>query len=120
MSYGDVLGTAPTSDLRIGGFVLEAIARFVDAVHSAHVPAAVGDLADERSVGLVLIEMLEPAALAEPEERAVLQPDRIAVLVDPRGRCFAKHTSRASIRGIYQIQVEPRLLAILDLVDDLL
>jgi predicted dehydrogenase len=32
LSYGDILGTTPTSDLRIGGFVLEAIARFVDAV----------------------------------------------------------------------------------------
>ena len=27
-----MLGVTPTSDLRIGGFVLEAIARFVDAV----------------------------------------------------------------------------------------
>jgi predicted dehydrogenase len=32
MSYGDVLGTAPTSDKRAGGFVSEAIARFADAV----------------------------------------------------------------------------------------
>ncbi len=32
MSYGDVLGITPTSDLRIGGFVCEAIGRFVDAV----------------------------------------------------------------------------------------
>jgi predicted dehydrogenase len=32
LSYGDVLGVAPTSELRVGGFVLEAIARFVDAV----------------------------------------------------------------------------------------
>ncbi|MCD6030482.1 MAG: Sugar dehydrogenase [Thermomicrobiales bacterium] len=32
LSYGDVLGVTPTSDLRVGGFVLEAIARFVDAV----------------------------------------------------------------------------------------
>ena len=32
LSYGDILGTTPTSDLRIGGFVLEAIARFTDAV----------------------------------------------------------------------------------------
>ena len=32
LSYGDVLGTTPTSDLRVGGFVFEAIARFVDAV----------------------------------------------------------------------------------------
>jgi predicted dehydrogenase len=32
LSFGDVLGVTPTSDLRVGGFVLEAIARFVDAV----------------------------------------------------------------------------------------
>jgi predicted dehydrogenase len=32
LSYGDVLGVTPTSDLRVGGFVLEAISRFVDAV----------------------------------------------------------------------------------------
>ena len=32
LSYGDVLGATPTSDLRVGGFVLEAIARFADAV----------------------------------------------------------------------------------------
>jgi predicted dehydrogenase len=32
MSYGDVLGAAPTSDLRVGGFVAEAIAQFADAV----------------------------------------------------------------------------------------
>ena len=35
--------------------------------------------------------MLEAAALAEPEERAVLQPDRIAVLVHPRLRRLAQH-----------------------------
>jgi predicted dehydrogenase len=32
LSYGDVLGVTPTSDLRVGGFVLEAISRFADAV----------------------------------------------------------------------------------------
>jgi predicted dehydrogenase len=32
LSYGDVLGVTPTSDLRVGGFVLEAISRFTDAV----------------------------------------------------------------------------------------
>jgi len=32
LCYGDVLGVTPTSDLRVGGFVLEAIARFADAV----------------------------------------------------------------------------------------
>jgi predicted dehydrogenase len=32
ISYGDVLGIIPTGHQRVGGFVLEAIARFVDAV----------------------------------------------------------------------------------------
>jgi predicted dehydrogenase len=32
LCYGDVLGVTPTSDLRVGGFVLEAISRFADAV----------------------------------------------------------------------------------------
>jgi predicted dehydrogenase len=32
LSYGDVLGMTPTSDLRFGGFVAEAIAQFADAV----------------------------------------------------------------------------------------
>jgi predicted dehydrogenase len=32
LRYGDVLGATPTSDLRAGGFVAEAIAQFADAV----------------------------------------------------------------------------------------
>jgi predicted dehydrogenase len=32
LSYGDVLGTTPTSPLRVGGFVAEAISQFADAV----------------------------------------------------------------------------------------
>lgn len=32
LDYGDVLGSTPTSDLRTGGFVSEAIAQFADAV----------------------------------------------------------------------------------------
>ena len=32
LSYGDVLGMTPTSDLRVGGFVAESIAQFADAV----------------------------------------------------------------------------------------
>ena len=32
LNYGDVLGMTPTSDLRVGGFVLEAISQFADAV----------------------------------------------------------------------------------------
>ena len=32
MQYSDLLGIAPTGATRIGGFVLESIAQFVDAV----------------------------------------------------------------------------------------
>jgi hypothetical protein len=32
LKYSDLLGIAPTNGTRIGGFVLESIARFVDAV----------------------------------------------------------------------------------------
>ena len=32
LRYADLLGITPTGDTRVGGFVLEAIARFVDAV----------------------------------------------------------------------------------------
>ena len=43
LSYGDVLGVAPTSDLRVGGFVLEAIARFADAVLHGRPVLATGE-----------------------------------------------------------------------------
>lgn len=32
LAYGDITGRTPTGDRRIGGFMLEAIARFVDAI----------------------------------------------------------------------------------------
>jgi predicted dehydrogenase len=32
MAYGDVFGTIPTAPRRLGGFVKESIAQFVDAV----------------------------------------------------------------------------------------
>ena len=43
LSYGDVLGVTPTSDLRVGGFVLEAISRFVDAVLHGRPVLATGE-----------------------------------------------------------------------------
>ena len=41
------------------------------------------DLPDERAVGGVVVEMPPAAALAEPEKRSVLQPDRIGARVLP-------------------------------------
>ena len=43
LNYGDVLGVTPTSDLRVGGFVLEAIARFADAVLHGRPVLATGE-----------------------------------------------------------------------------
>ena len=44
LRYSDLLGVTPTGDTRIGGFVLESIARFVDSVlHDAPLLAGVDD-----------------------------------------------------------------------------
>ena len=64
--------------------------------------------------------MLEAAALAEPQERPVLEPHRVAVLVHPCRRRLAKQAPRAAGRRVGQVQIEPGLLAVLHLVNDLL
>ena len=65
-------------DGALGAGEIDPVVGCVDAVQRAHFPRAVGELRDQLSVGGVVIEVLESGALAEPEERAVLQPDRIA------------------------------------------
>jgi predicted dehydrogenase len=64
MRYADLIGVAPTAGGRVGGFVLEAIARFVDAVTlDAPVLAGVEDgLANTR----VLAAIERSAALGQP------------------------------------------------------
>jgi len=66
MRFGDPLGITPTGPTRVGGFVLEAIARFVDAVlRDAPVLAGVEDgLAATR----VLAAIERSAASGQPVE----------------------------------------------------
>ena len=66
LRYGDTTGIVPTGDTRIGGFVLESIARFVDAVlRGAPLLAGVEDgLASTR----VLAAIEESAARGVPVE----------------------------------------------------
>ena len=59
MAYSDVLGITPTGDHRIGGFVLESIARFVDAVLDDGPVLATGE--DGVAVTRVLLAMEESA-----------------------------------------------------------
>ena len=59
MTYSDVLGVTPTGDSRVGGFVLESIARFVDAVLEDKPVLATGE--DGVAVTRVLLAMEESA-----------------------------------------------------------
>src|SRR4030095_11335750 len=68
----------------------------------------------------VRIEVCEPAAFAQPEKRAVLQPYGITVLIHPRGRRFPKEATRVSIRCVGQPEIQPGLFTVLYLVNDLL
>ena len=90
----------------------------VDAVHSAHFPLAAGDLPHEGAVGPVVVEVLPPGALAQPQEGAVREPARGAVDVDPRLRRLAQQRRRSARLRVGDVEVEPRLLAVLDLVHD--
>ena len=67
-------------------------------------------------------KMPPPAALAEPEKRTVLQPDRIDARVlptlNPRFARFSEDMSRRARFGGGTVEVEPRLRAILNLIHD--
>ena len=64
LAYGDITGITPTSDLRIGGFMLESIARFVDAVVHGKPVLATG--ADGVAATRVLCAMIESAETGQP------------------------------------------------------
>lgn len=60
MTYGDVTGVVPTSPRRIGGFMKEAVARFVDSVVFGDPVLATGD--DGIAATTVLCAMEESAS----------------------------------------------------------
>ncbi len=64
MSYGDITGTSPTSDRRIGGFMLESIARFADAVIHGDPVLATGE--DGVIATKVLCAMMDSAESGHP------------------------------------------------------
>ncbi len=64
LAYGDITGITLTSDLRIGGFMLESIARFVDAVVHGKPVLATG--ADGVAATRVLCAMIESAETGQP------------------------------------------------------
>src|SRR5205807_4444743 len=59
------------------------------------------------------------AALAEEQERAVLEKVRWAGVLDPRLRRIAEQHSRSTACAINGTEIEPRLGAVLDVVEDL-
>ncbi|MEM7538402.1 MAG: Gfo/Idh/MocA family oxidoreductase [Chloroflexota bacterium] len=64
LAYGDITGVTPTSDLRIGGFVLESIARFVDVV--VHDQPIIATGADGVAATRVLCAMIESGGTGQP------------------------------------------------------
>src|SRR5688572_2248731 len=80
------------------------------------------DLPDEPSIHTVVVEMPPPATLAQPEKRAVFQPDwidaRILPSLDPCLARFSEDVSRRAVVRIGTVEVEPRLTPILNLKQD--
>src|SRR5687767_2006540 len=70
-----------------------------------------------------MIEMAPATAFAEPEKRTVLQPDRIDARIlpafDPRSARFPEDVSRCARFDAREVEVKPRLSAVLDLVHDI-
>lgn len=64
MKYSDLLGVAPTGETRVGGFVLESIARFIDAI--AEDRPLLADLADGLANTSVLAAIERSAASGQP------------------------------------------------------
>src|SRR5436190_15150620 len=110
-----------TDDGALGAGEVDPIVVFVDAVEHAGFPWPVGDLLLERSVSGVLIDMEESTALAEPQERAVLEECHLLIVIglDPRLSRFAEESLGIAAVCIDRIDVEPRLFAIGNLIEDL-
>src|SRR5204863_2947774 len=87
-------------------------------VQGARLPLPVRHLADEGAVGAVAIDVPETGAVAEPQERAVVQPPGTAGVIHPRLAGLLYHRPRWPILGARDVELEPGLLAVLDLEGD--
>ena len=90
----------------------------VHRVQPPHFVSPLGEGADEGPVRGVAVEVLEPGALAEPEETAAGQEVRRAVAVDPRPGVLTQDTAGFPGAGIGPVQVQEGLGPVLDLVPD--
>src|ERR1051326_7872652 len=80
----------------------------IDAVQNAGFPWTVRDLLLERSVSSILIEMFEAAAVAEPQERAILEKCQFLVVIgfDPRLCRFPEQRLCSAAVEFDSVQVE--------------
>ena len=95
-------------------------ADFVHAVDLVELPLAAGHPSNRGAIALVAVQVLPAVAFAQPEKAAVFQPGRRAQLAHPRLGGLAKQRLRGAPGSFTQIEVEPGLLAVLHLVDDVL
>ena len=89
---------------------------FVDAVDGPDIPLATSDWCSKGPIGFVAIEMLPTRTIADPQERAVLEPPHCSVDIDPSLGRLPEQRQRPCAAGRHRVDVEPRLLAILNLI----
>ena len=109
-----------SQDAALGAGEVDPIVGIVDAVKRSHFPRPCGDLFLERAICCVLVEMFETASLAQPQERTVLEPGDLLIVIglDPRFGRFTEQSLRRAAANVGGVDVEPCLLAILNLIDD--
>src|SRR5258708_6878201 len=102
-----------------GAGEIDPSALFVDDMQVVDLPLAGGDGPLQLAVAAEVIEMFPAAALAQEQERAVLQEVRWAGVLDPCLRRVSEQHSRSPPAATDGTEVEPRLGAVLDVVEDL-
>src|SRR5581483_1851965 len=109
-------------DIDVRAFVrseIDPAVLLVDALQFGDFPLAFRHLSDQRAVGLVVIEVLIAVARAQPEERAVGEERRIVDRIDPRLRRLAENRPAPLAIEPDDVEIEPGLLAVLNLIREL-
>ena len=107
--------TADRAPFRAGK--VDPVRGLIHPVKRPYLPRSRGDRLHDGAVRRAVIQVSEARPFALPDERSILQPDWLTVVVHPRARGLAEQRRETARRGIREIEIEPRLLAVLHLDD---
>ena len=94
---------------------------FVDGEQAVDVPVAAADRVIELAVECIQVQVLVAAAFAGPDEGvALLEEAQVVVEVDPGVAGFGEQRLLRQRRGVGEVQVEPFLVALQELVRECL